>query len=93
MPHVLVFQVAGPHDPPALPQVARGSSDALGPEGEPARCLWICSDASSLLMGEGEWPGSGACPCVQLPGVQSQTQPWNQGVCVRGARQVSLFSP
>ncbi|CAI9176030.1 unnamed protein product [Rangifer tarandus platyrhynchus] len=47
-------QVAGPHDLPALPQVARGSSDALGPEGEPARCLWICSDASSLLMGEGD---------------------------------------
>ncbi|KAM9697048.1 poly(rC)-binding protein 3 isoform 8-T9 [Dama dama] len=46
--------VAGPHDPPALPRVARGSSDALGPEGEPARCLWICSDASSLLMGEGD---------------------------------------
>ncbi|XP_043330549.1 poly(rC)-binding protein 3 isoform X5 [Cervus elaphus] len=48
------FHVAGPHDPPALPRVARGSSDALGPEGEPARCLWICSDASSLLMGEGD---------------------------------------
>ncbi|XP_061023397.1 poly(rC)-binding protein 3 isoform X10 [Dama dama] len=46
--------VAGPHDPPALPRVARGSSDALGPEGEPVRCLWICSDASSLLMGEGD---------------------------------------
>ncbi|XP_070323000.1 poly(rC)-binding protein 3 isoform X9 [Odocoileus virginianus] len=48
------FHVAGPHDLPALPQVARGSSDALGPEGEPAHCLWICSDASSLLMGEGD---------------------------------------
>lgn len=34
-PRVLVFQVAGPHDPSALPRVARTSSDALGPEGEP----------------------------------------------------------
>ena len=35
-PHVLVFQVTGPHDPSALPKVARASSDALGPKSEPA---------------------------------------------------------